>query len=405
MEHCDVVVIGCGPGGTTAAAQLARRGRHVIALEKAGFPRYHIGESLTGTVATYLRREGLAGRMSAHAFPVKQGVKVVGRGARQEFFVAAAPEPTWQVRRDEFDQLLLDHAVACGAEHRRGTVTGPLRDGERVCGVRYVDAEGASRTLRAPYVVDASGPATLLSARGVASERVRDAYSDQVAVFTQLADCRRDPGVLRDNTLIFYGEPHHWAWFIPLTDRIVSVGIVVTRATYKRLGQEVMYTETPIPHRVLAWGMRHLNPDLWERCRDCPRVEPVRVIRDYSYAVERYTGDGWVCVGDAHRFVDPIFSFGVALAIHEGELAAEAIDEAMTTGSTGRSFARYAQVTRRGQDAVADVIRYFWRFPAFFGVQARGRFREDIMKLFAGACYDDPPLPGLVMMRESLAAG
>src|SRR5262245_22734662 len=136
----DVVIIGCGPGGTTLAAYLARAGLSVLALEKEPFPRYHIGESLTGMAATVLQDFGLDAEMDRRQFPRKGGVKVIGREAKNEFFVPVLV-PTWQVRRDEFDQLLLDNALQHGVTHRYGTVRDLLWDGERVVGVRYLSHE------------------------------------------------------------------------------------------------------------------------------------------------------------------------------------------------------------------------------------------------------------------------
>ncbi len=401
-QEYDAVIIGCGPGGTVAGAELSQRGYSVLALEKNAFPRYHIGESLTGTVGGYLREIGLGDAMGRQGFPVKYGVRVVGARARSEFFVAVAPEPTWQVRRDEFDQLLLTWATGLGMEYRTGAVCDVLREDERVIGVAYRNDEGRTTPVRGRFVIDATGLSCYLSNQGIAGERIRDEFSDQVALFTQIRDCGRDPGLMRDNTVIYYSEPQHWAWVIPLNEEVASVGVVIPRAAYKRLGQEVKFADVSIPHHVMDWGLRNINPELHARCAG-EWTEPVRVIRDYSYEVTPFAGDGWICVGDSHRFVDPIFSFGVSVAVKEGQLAAEAIDRAIQERDSERACAEYQRRCNIGQNAVADVVRYFWRFPAFFGVQAQGKYRDDIMKLFAGACYDEDPLPGLQMMRESLA--
>jgi flavin-dependent dehydrogenase len=402
-DDFDVLVVGAGPGGSTAGRTLARLGMRVGIIERQPFPRYHIGESLTGTCGQHLRAVGLADQMCARRFPVKFGVRVVGRDARNDFFVAAAPEPTWQVRREEFDQMLLEHALQAGAEHLAGQARDVIREDGRVIGVRLETLPGDTLDLRARFVVDASGLGTWLSARRVAGARVRDDYSDQVAVFSQVEGAARDPGLLRGNTLIFYNRVHHWAWFIPLDDDVVSVGIVVQRQTYKEVGQRFKYEDVSIPAGVLRWGIGHINPDLRERCDGRPVAPVVHCIRDYSYQVSPFAGPGWVCVGDSHRFIDPIFSFGVSIAIHEGEMAAAAIARVLEGADEEAQLREYQRRCALGQDAVADVIRYFWRYPAFFGVQSRGRYRDDIMRLFAGACYDEEPIPGLVMMRESLA--
>ena len=399
----DAVVIGCGPAGSSTATHLAKHGLSVLALDKAPFPRYHIGESLTGTVADYLRDLGLEQAMGEHQFPVKYGVSVVGREARNEFFVATAPEPAWQVVRSRFDRTLLENAVENGVEHRVGTVLDVTRDGDRVTGIRYRDPEGDTVEAAAPCVVDASGANTVLSKLCVAGPRIADDFGDQIAIFSQIADCDRDPGLMAGNTVIFYSENHHWAWMIPLDERVASVGVVVPREIYLEQLAAAREHGEEATRAIFDWGLTVINPELERRCGGRELTETVRVIRDYSYAIEPYAGPGWLCVGDAHRFVDPIFSFGVAIAFHEAEMAADAITGALNGGDSTALFNEYQRRCNIGQCAVSDVIRYFWRFPAFFGVQARGPFREDIMKLFAGACYDEKPIPGLVMMRESLA--
>jgi len=403
MTKWDAIVVGCGPAGSTAGADLAAQGLRVLGLERQAFPRYHIGESLTGTVGNYLREIGLEERMNECSFPVKYGVKVVGREARNDFFVATAPAPTWQVRRDEFDDMLLGHARKQGLETEIGTVSEVLRDGERVVGVRYVDAEGQTQEAQSDFLVDATGMSTLLAREGVAGTRKQDVYSDQIAFFSQIEGCERDPGLMHDITMIFYNEPHHWAWFIPLDADRVSVGIVITGETYRAHQTELKAAGRPVPEGIYDWGLEAINPELARRCAGKPRSEVVRVTRDYSYEIAPFAGDGWICVGDSHRFVDPIFSFGVSIAVQEGQMAAAAIESALQSGDYRASFSEYQRRCKLGQDAVYDVIRYFWRFPAFFGVQAQGRYREDIMRLFAGACYDEEPLAGLEMMRESLA--
>jgi len=403
-EIYDAIVAGLGPGGSTAALHLRRAGLSVLGVEGTAFPRYHIGESLTGTVGCYLRELGLEDEMQRRGFPVKYGVSVMGNSARNEFFVATDPQPTWQVRRDEFDQVLLDAAVSGGVHVVEGHAQATRRAQDHVTGVTVRLANGTIRDIEARCVVDATGTSTLLARTGVAGERVPEDYASQVAVFTQLEGAPRDPGLMAGNTVIFYNEPHHWAWFIPLDDEHVSVGIVITLETYRKLRAAARSAGEATADHVLRWGLQHINPEFSRRCQDRTWTEPVRVLRDYCYRIEPFAGPGWLCVGDAHRFLDPIFSFGVSLAIEEGRMAARAVEQALDTGDWDAPVREYQRRCDLGQDAIADVVRYFWRFPAFFGVQARGAHRGDIMKLFAGAAYDEEPLPGLVMMRESLAA-
>jgi FADH2-dependent halogenase len=395
-ESCDVVVVGCGPGGSITAASLAEKGLHVVAIEKSSFPRYHIGESLTGTAGDVIRNLGLEADMERLDFPVKTGVKVVGRDAASEFFVPVL-RPTWQVRRAEFDDLLLKHSLSRGIDLRQGMVRGFLQDGDRLNGVRYtpVGSDSADEVeLRCKAVIDASGHSAVLSRHKIAGPRRVENFGRQIAVFTRFDNVERDPGEMGNNTFIFYGAPLHWAWFIPLSSNSVSIGVVMPTTTYKRYGNS--------PEEVMAWGLRNINPDLARRVEGVEAAEEVRTIANYSYSIEPFVGEGWACVGDAHRFLDPIFSFGVAFAMVEGYAAADAISEGLRANAFADPLDRYRRFSNRGQSAAGDVVRYFWRFPAFFSFQTRGKTRQDMIRLLAGDCFGEEPIDALSAMRKSL---
>ena len=214
-----------------------------------------------------------------------------------------------------------------------------------------------------------------------------------VAAFTQVRGALRDPGEMGNNTFIFYGDTFSWGWLIPVSPDVTSVGVVVPAQGYKAVART--------PEALLRWGLQNINPDLARRVRGSDPVESVKFISNYSYRIEPFAGDGWLCVGDAHRFSDPIFSFGVSLAMAEARAARDAIVEALGRGETQQPFARYVQHCNTGQDAASDLIRYFWKFPAFFGMQAQGAMRRDFVRLLAGDVYG-PELPALAMMRHSL---
>lgn len=395
----DVVIVGAGPGGSTLGMRLARVGLSVLTIERHAFPRFRIGESLTAVAGDQLRDLGLGEEMERRRFPNKTGVMVVGREAKSEFFVQVL-SPTWQVRRAEFDQMLLHHAIAEGVEHRFGTVRDIEREHGRPVAVTY-EPEGYNHGHAKPvrvecrFLVDASGHSAVLSRLGVAGPRKIDIFDRQVAVFSHFMNVERDPGAMFDNTFIFYGERFHWAWFIPLSHDAVSIGVVVPSDQYKQYGGA---------EELLAWGLDALNPDLTRRVQRAVKVEPVRFIANYSYRVEPFAGERWLCIGDAHRFTDPIFSFGVAMSMTEGAKAATLIRDALERdGDWREAAAEYTAYSNRAQDAIYDTIRYFWAYPAFFGLQARGDARRDIMRLLAGDCWGDEPVPALEMFRESLA--
>ena len=393
-EHFDVVVIGCGPSGSTLAAYLARAGLSVLTLEKQQFPRYQIGESLTGMATEVLNEFDLGPEMDRRLFPPKGGVKVIGHGAKSEFFVPVL-NPTWQVRRDEFDQILLDNAIEHGATHRYGTVKKILRDGKKVIGVSYLPQNGSElKDVFCRVVADASGRAAVLSRQGVAgSVAYLDDFSRQTALFSQFKDARRDPDEMGDNTFIFYSQTHHWGWFIPISPDVVSVGIVIPGSKVKECGGA---------EEAYAWGLEHINPDLGWRVEGCERVEKVRAITNYSYTIDPFVGDGWLCVGDAHGFIDPIFSFGASFALVEARAASQAILAALDMDDDKAPFSEYSAFCKRGQDVAFDLIRYFWKFPIFFGYQTRGKLRNDFIRLLASDCHSPREIRMVEIMRKAL---
>lgn len=394
-EECfDVVIIGCGVSGSTLAAYLASSGVSVLAIEKESFPRYHIGESLTGMVGKILAELGLEAQMSQYKFPLKGGVKVLGRDAKSEFFVPAL-RPTWQVRREEFDQMLLNKAIERGVEHRYGTVKEVLKEGDKVVGVKYIPKgeEKTIKTVRAKVVADASGQSTFLSRQKVAGERRNyDTFKKQVAVFTQFKDAIRDPGAMGDNTFLFYAQLYHWAWFIPISEDTVSIGIVVPNSKMAECGGK---------QEVLEWGLENINPDLKRRIKNCS-YGAVRMISNYSYSVDPFVGNGWLCVGDAHRFCDPIFSFGVSLGMVEAKQASIAITKALSDNNFTQHFQEYATFCNRGQNVAQDLVLYFWQYPTFFGYQAKSTFRNDIVHLLGGDCHQAEELSAIKMIRQAL---
>ena len=399
----DVAIIGSGPGGTAAAIFLSQSGLRVTMIEKAQSPRYHIGESLTGECGNSLRALGLEQEMTARRHPVKHGVTVYGPGGKNSFWVPVKgwhPESglfdshSWSVRRSDFDHMLFTQAAARrGVSVMQAEAVAPLLQGEAVRGVRVRTNGGTIEDIATEVLVDASGHATFLSNAGMLGEKIRGNYDRQVAVFSQVAGAIRDPGAGGGNTLIFHREKNHWAWFIPLDDQIVSVGIVVPADYYRAKNES--------KHQFLSRELHQLNPELTRRLPQIEFVEEVRGISNYSYRLLNFTGPGFLCVGDSHRFIDPVFSFGVFFAMKEAECAASSIASFFADSKRERPnpFADYQRLCDRGQDNVQDVIDAFWNHPSAFYMLAHHRYPEDTIHIFAGRVYDQPPLPGLLAMR------
>ncbi|MEO7724049.1 MAG: tryptophan 7-halogenase [Chthoniobacterales bacterium] len=395
MEKRQVIIIGGGPGGAATALHLIQSGIKPLIIERQGFPRFHIGESLSGECGNSIRKLNLDAELIAQNYPIKYGVNVYNpQGV--PFWVevkkrcpetnAMMPNWTWSVTRSSFDKILLDAALARGAEYMQCDAVAPIQENGRVVGLQIRTEGGTLENLRCDVLVDCSGQATFLANRGVTGSKVKGNYANQIGVFSQIEgmtlDTGSEPSKALGNTLIFYKERDHWCWTIPLRPDLVSVGVVAPAAYFKKQG--VDKTE------YLRNELLTLNPELSRRINKISFVEEVRSVTSYSYATTDYAGPGYICVGDSHQFTDPIFSFGVFLAMKEGEFAAEAIvKDLCAEGAKADSFADYVAVTTEGQDAIRDVIDTFWEYPLVFTRMASGAAQDDITDLFAGRVYGD----------------
>ena len=393
MKNHQVIIIGGGPAGATTALYLLQLGIKPVLLEKEAFPRYHIGESLTGEAGAALRSLGLGQAMDAYRFPVKHGVVVYGPAGKESVWVPVMRRDechqlesatTWQVRRSTFDKLLFDTAVAHGAEVMPAVATGTLQENGRLTGLMIRTDNGTTENLKSEMVVDASGQATFLASKSaLLGAKERGNYSKQVAVFSQVAHAIRETPQGDGNTLIFYQKKNHWAWSIPIDDEITSVGVVVPREYFA--DQRLTAAE------FLRSELRHMNPELSRRVLELNFVEETRTASNYSYHIKHFTGCGFLCVGDSHRFIDPIFSFGVNFALKEAELAAQTIARILSgEGSSTTALAEYESLSERGQDIIQDLVDVFWDYPLRFVVLTHHeRHRDEIIDMFAGRIFTE----------------
>ncbi|PYJ15874.1 MAG: hypothetical protein DME96_11905 [Verrucomicrobia bacterium] len=398
MKKRPVIIIGGGPAGSATALHLLRSGVQPLIIERESFPRFHIGESLSGECGADLRTLDLEDELLRQKYPIKHGVKVFNPHG-SHFWVevkkrcpetnALIPTWTWSVVRSSFDRILLDTARNRGVEYMECEAVAPIKEDDRITGVRIQTATGALENLHCDILVDCSGQATFLANRGITGKKIKGSYVNQVAVFSQLTDMILDPGSDTDtslapgNSLIFYKQKDHWAWMIPLSDTVTSIGVVAPAPYFK--AQKLDKAEF-LRNEILS-----LNPDLARRVTNTSFVEEVRTISSYSYTVSDYTGKGFVCVGDAHHFTDPIFSFGVFLSMKEGEFATESILKHLSEegAANANPFAPYEALATQGQDAVRDLIDCFWEYPLVFTRMAIGKAQDDITDLFAGRLYGE----------------
>lgn len=353
----DAVVLGGGPGGACAASALARSGWSVQVLERSRFPRYAVGESIIPYAYAVLDQLGLYDKVRSAGFQRKHGFQFVGRSGKVTppyYFAQSMVDPramTWSVDRASFDHLLLEHARESGAWiTEEAKVTEVLREGERVVGVRYRAADGRLHEVRARIVVDATGRGALLSRR--LGLRVKDPVLDQVAAWRYVRGAHRQEGRAAGNIVIALLEPRGWFWWIPMKDDVTSVGVVAPAGHLKRLGASSLEAF----HAGLA-----SNPTLAEWTRGGEWISDCRTTGDYSYSSTRFAGDGYVLVGDAAAFIDPVFSTGIWLAIASGSMAAEAADRALSRGlPAAADFRDYEVVYRRAQNTFRIFLDAFY---------------------------------------------
>jgi flavin-dependent dehydrogenase len=388
-EQCDVAVIGGGPAGSTAAALLARRGYKVIALEKARHPRFHIGESLLPMNLPLFERLGVLDKVRAIGV-FKPGADFEAdneRGYNTYAFsraIGKSPPHAYQVWRQDFDKMLYEHARESGADAREGQeVVNVEQNGPRETRLDVRTDDGRSYRILARYVVDASGRDAFLS--GKKRLRRKNDQHQSAAIFGHYRDAERRPGEDEGNISI-YSFAHGWMWMIPLPDGVMSVG-AVCRPDYlkQRKGRTVEFLVETLK----------LSPALWRRIERAELIgNEVRVTGNYSYDSKHMGGPGWVLVGDAFAFLDPVFSSGVYLAMSGAEQAVEVVDRALRDAATEPALLRKLEKRQR-----AGMARFSFFIYRFNGPVMQQMFRQPrntwqleqgVISMLAGDLFDTP---------------
>jgi flavin-dependent dehydrogenase len=422
----DVVVLGGGPGGSVCAARLASRGRSVVVLERDHHPRFHLGESLLPNSLAVLDAIGALEPVRAR-FLVKRGARFVDaadarRSARYAFAEAfgAKWDHAFQVPRDEFDELLFRHAGACGAELREGweaerVLTRPATDGARAAGVQARSPEGQVHTIPARFVVDATGREALV-ARAAGDVR-RIAHLDRTAIYTQVRGAWRDTADREGDIQIVVfgaGEERGWFWFIPFADGRTSMGAVVSSAWVQSRRSASAASAASAPGAFAALGGHghchchcHCHCHSTETLLDAALAEAPaasamvagaerlfvpRATADFSFRVRTIHGPGWLALGDAAGFIDPLFSTGAHLAMHGALRAADAIDAALGEGDLSPArFDGWAHEQRAGVNLFLGAVQAFYAgdLVSYLFCEAQHPFlRRAITTLLAGDVFD-----------------
>jgi flavin-dependent dehydrogenase len=384
----DVVVIGGGPAGSTVSTLIAQHGYRVQLFERERFPRFHIGESLIPETYWVFQRLKMLDKMKASPFVKKYSVQFVsasGKVSAPFYFWDNKPHEcsqTWQVIRSEFDLMMLRNAEEQGvAVHQATRVLEVLFEGHRAVGVRIQREDGSQEEVRAQVVVDASGQSAMLQNRF--KLRLWDPVLNKGAIWTYWEGAYRDTGRDEGATLVVQTtNKKGWFWYIPQHDNIISVGVV---APFDYLFKGRGSHEQTYNEEVEAC------PAIKERVSIGRRSTGYFATKDYSYRAREVAGEGWVLIGDAFGFLDPLYSSGVLLALKSGEMAADAIVEALAKGDVSAAqLGRWGPTFNRGVDRMRRLVcEYYEGFNFGKFVRAFPHLKGTITDLLIGDLFTD----------------
>jgi FADH2-dependent halogenase len=354
-DSADVIVVGAGPAGATAAMVLAAAGRSVLVLERRTMPRFHIGESQLPYTAELLRQLGIYDAAVAQGYPVKTGAEFIFPDGdfRRTDFADQGPGrfPTaFQVERAHFDNFLTQTARRRGATLVTNAVVQDLLSdaGGRITGVRY-EVRGMSRVAHAAWLLDCGGRASRTAQHFRTRKEI--GWLRNVAVYRHYdgLDEANNPGHTGD--IQIGGHDDGWLWAIPIWPETISVGAVMPRAVL-RAGDS--------PSAVLDQHLARV-PRIVARLAGATARPEVRVETDYCYYSDQVTGPGWMMAGDAGNFIDPIFSGGTFLAMATGKAAAQALDQLLDRPlNAAHVLPGYANLYKTGYDTYTRLISAYY---------------------------------------------
>ena len=401
-SNCDVLVIGGGPAGATAAALLAERGYAVTLLEKAHHPRFHIGESLLPANLPLLEKLGVADEVKAIGMK-KWGAEFVSpwHAHKQVFEFADAMDKSmpmaYQVRRSEFDEILIRNASRKNARVVEGCQVQEVNFLPKNAGVsiKAKHEDGAVETVQARFVLDASGRDTFLGNRF--KTKKRNKQHNSTAIFGHFAGAQRNVGKTEGNITIFWFE-HGWFWFIPLADGITSVGAVAWPYYLK--------TRKKQPLEQFLMETIALCPPLNQQLQNAQLTAPAQATGNFSYACERSHGSNYLLLGDAYTFIDPMFSSGVMLAMNSAFVGADTVDTCLRQPQQAAAALKKFDHTMRAGPKEYSWFIYRVTNPTlrnmFMGPSNIFRVKEALLSVLAGDVFGKTPIRRPVLIFKGL---
>lgn len=386
--NVDVLVAGGGPAGSTISTLLARKGHRVTMIDKDAHPRFHIGESLLPCNMPIIEELGLMDELRAMGV-VKLGAdfSMANDETWRTYHFANSYNPTpanaYEVRRSQFDEMLFRNAGKNGVttmEHV--TLTKVEWDAEGKSRAEATTKDGEKLVINARYFVDATGRDTFLSKKF--GTKLQNTKHASAAIFGHFKNVVRRPGADQGNISIYWFD-HGWMWQIPLQDDVMSVGAVCW--------PEYLKTRKGTTEDFL-WATLKLAPKAYERMKNAELISEVRATGNYSYTSERMTGKGYIMVGDAFAFIDPVFSSGVHLAMSSGKAGAQVVDRVLADRSC--EAAEQRKFEARVRKGIGNFSWFIYRFtsPAmrwiFLNPRNILRLEEGIISMLAGDVFDSP---------------
>lgn len=387
-SQTQVVVIGGGPAGATVSTILAQQGVRVELFEREKFPRFHIGESLIPETYWVLKRLGMLEKLRASQFVKKYSVQFISDSGKESapFYFHDNKDhdcsQTWQVRRSEFDEMMLRNAEAHGVNtHEEVRVLDVLFEGDKAVGVMVMGADGQKCEVKADVVVDASGQSSMLINK--LKLRVPDPTLNKGSIWTYFQGAYRGEGRDEGATTVMQVEDKKgWFWYIPLHDDIVSIGVVGDF--------DYLFKGRGSHEEVFAEELERC-PAAKMRVENATRVSKVFATKDFTYKSKQVAGNGWVLIGDALGFLDPLYSSGILLALKSGELAADAIVEGLNRGDVSQSqLANWEKPYMVGMERMRKLVcEYYDGFNFGQFVRRFPNHRGDITDLLIGDLFKD----------------
>jgi FADH2 O2-dependent halogenase len=395
----DVIIIGGGPAGSTLGSYLSTIGIKNMILEGANHPRPHVGESMVTSSTRVFKDIGFLPVLEREGFVHKYGASWHPPTGK-EFAIEFAEFPqegidqnyTYHVDRSKLDLLLLKHAEEKGTKVYQGVhVKKVLFDGDQAVGVR-ASVGGKEFDLHSKLVVDASGRNTILGNQ--LRLKVKDPIFDQYAVHAWFTGVKRGPEKTAEFIHIYFLEIERgWVWQIPINDEITSVGVVADKKVLRNASSNL---------EEYFWTTLRTNVDARQAMENAQRINEFKTEGDYSYSLSKFVGNGYLCIGDAARFVDPIFSSGVSVALYGAKYASERIRYAFEKGDFNEEALKPFETRVRGGVGIwYEFIRLYYKLLPLFTVFIQSKtHRLEVLRLLQGEVYDRKDVPVLDAMRK-----